>query len=162
MQSTRCLLVDDHALSRGLVKNVLTARGLQLVGEAATARRAVEILRSTEVDLVFLDIEMPDMPGLDLLRIIRKNRPDVKVIVVTGHALATYVHTARARGAAGFVIKPFTIGKLMATIEHVLAAPNPVPQPEADTGEEPAEGNATGPGEGGEPEGGRTGEAGAA
>src|SRR5215470_19550633 len=81
---SRILIADDHELSRlGLRTMVQPEADLEVVGEAATGREAVELTRQLEPDLVLMDIRMPDMDGLVATRAIKAEHPRTSVLIVT-------------------------------------------------------------------------------
>jgi len=118
----RVLLADDQALIRGGFRVLIdSAPDLEVVGEAATGREAVELARSTRADVVVMDVRMPEMDGLEATRAIcaDEDLAGVKVLVVTTFEIDEYVVQALRAGASGFVGKGVEPDELLAAIRTV-------------------------------------------
>jgi len=103
---TRVLIVDDHTLVRaGLVQLVRSFSGYEVVGEARDCAQAVELTLRHAPDLVLLDLSLPDHSGLDALRLIGRQAPQTRVVMMSMHDDAQHVREALDRGAAGFIVK---------------------------------------------------------
>jgi len=98
------LLVDDHAIVREGLKRLLDPIGGTSI-EAATGFEALEFLRAREVDLALVDLSLPGMPGLELIRRIKSEFPGVRVLVLSMHAEEQYALRAFKAGADGYVTK---------------------------------------------------------
>lgn len=125
MRPIRCLLVDDHAISRGPIKALLQRHAFEVVGEAPSGWRAIELIRRTTPDLVFLDLEMPDMHGIELLARIRELRPEARVVVVSGTLDDAQREACLALGAVDFVSKPWTVNRLVQAMGEALRPGRP-------------------------------------
>lgn len=102
----RVYIIDDHEVLREGVKKVLAKSGNVLVaGEAGTGRQAIKELKEAEVDVVLLDISLPDLDGLEVLKRIRAQRPKLPVLVFTMHAEHALAIPFLKAGANGFVTK---------------------------------------------------------
>ncbi len=122
MSSPRILVVDDEADIRGLLSEILEEEGyeIEVAADAASARRAAA---RQEPDLVLLDIWMPDMDGITLLREWNeKNSLRCPVVILSGHGTVETAVEATRLGAFDFVEKPLSIAKLLRTAERALEA----------------------------------------
>jgi DNA-binding NarL/FixJ family response regulator len=116
----RLLIVDDHAIVREGLKRVLegTASGWQ-VSEAAGGFQALDLLRHQAFDLAIIDLSMPDMSGLELLRRVRGDHPQLKVLILSMHAEEQYAVRAFKAGANGYVTKDSAAAELAAAVRKV-------------------------------------------
>lgn len=101
----RVLLVDDHALIRAGIASLLRAWGFEVVGEAANGADAVEAVRELQPDLVFMDIRMPVMNGLEATRAIKAESPAVRVVILTVSDEESDLFEAVKSGAEGYLLK---------------------------------------------------------
>lgn len=120
----RILLVDDSVVVRGLLSRTIDAESdLEVLSTAPNGRIGVEKVRSLEPDLVVLDVEMPEMNGLEALQEIRKTHPDLPIIMfstLTGDGASVTVE-ALAKGASDYATKPTNTGNVMEAMKHVEA-----------------------------------------
>ena len=114
------LVVDDEPGMRALFSFMLGAKGYE-VRTAGSGEDALENVRSSPCDLVFLDIRMPYMNGLEVFRVLKELQPDVAVVMMTGYAVEQLLNDALREGAKGYLRKPFTVEELMNSIESVWA-----------------------------------------
>jgi DNA-binding NarL/FixJ family response regulator len=106
MQPIRILLVEDHALVRAGIRELLNKiEHVTVVGESSTGREALEALQSQPVDIVLMDIAMPDMSGLEALTRIRQLEQSIRVIMLSMYANEEYVLQALRSGAQGYLLK---------------------------------------------------------
>lgn len=106
MQTIRVLLVDDHALLRlGLRALLSDADDIEVVGEAGDGQEALEQVRRLHPDVVLLDVAMPKMNGLMVVRQLHEEYPDIKVVMLTQYDNPEYVVPLLQAGAAGYVLK---------------------------------------------------------
>ena len=118
---TTIVLAEDHNLVREGLKHLLRQeKTLQLVGEAADGIKALELVETLQPDLLLLDLMIPRMHGLEVIRRVRKDR-DTKVIVVSMHSDEPYVVEAIRNGASGYVLKDSTSAELLHAIRAVAA-----------------------------------------
>lgn len=119
---TRVMLADDHTLVRGGIRKILEGQpGIEVVAEAADGAAALELVRSTDADVLVLDLKMPGTDGIDVLRAVRAIRPDLKVIILTMHAGQEYVSRAVKGGADAYLLKDSAVQDLVAAVDAVMA-----------------------------------------
>jgi len=118
----RIAIVDDHAMVRaGLRQFFADQIDFQVVAEASTGREAVDIVRKGEVDVIVMDISMPDQSGVDALSAIRARAPDLPVLILSGFPEAHYSTTLLRQGASGYLNKdcdPEEIVKAIRTVHR--------------------------------------------
>jgi DNA-binding NarL/FixJ family response regulator len=123
--SGRVLVVDDNAVIRLALSGIIRAdEQLLVVGEATNGEAALEVVCSAAPDVVCLDIRMPGMDGLAVLRRMRQEHPRVKVVIVTGESTAEVVKEALCLGAAAFIVKPFNAEKVLKAVRSCLDCEN--------------------------------------
>ncbi|MFN2531930.1 MAG: response regulator [Pyrinomonadaceae bacterium] len=116
----RVLLADDHALVRAGIRALLERiNGVEVVAEAGDGREALEIISEMNPDVVLLDIAMPGMSGLEVLRELQRSFPDVRVIVLTVHETEEYAAHALSSGAIGFLPKSAAAAELELALKAV-------------------------------------------
>jgi len=116
----RILAVDDHPLLReGIAALIATQVDLILVAEASTGHEAVEKFRSTRPDVTLMDLQMPDMSGIDALIAIRGDFPAAKIIVLTTYAGDGLAQRALKAGAQAYILKGLVRKDLLTTIRAV-------------------------------------------
>ena len=126
----RVLAADDHPLLReGIAALIGTQNDMQLVAEAATGRETVERFRAVRPDVTLLDIQMPEMSGIDALIAIRSEFPDAKVIILTTYGGDVLAQRALKAGAYAYVLKGLVRKELLETIRAVHAGQKRI-QPE--------------------------------
>lgn len=101
----RLLIVDDHALFRESLKSLLSARGMEVVGEAGNGRAAIELARKLQPEVVLMDLSMPEMDGLTATRLLSAELPDVKVVILTASDDDANLFEAVKSGAQGYILK---------------------------------------------------------
>jgi DNA-binding NarL/FixJ family response regulator len=119
---TRVVIVDDQALVRSGFAMILTAAGIDVVGEAANGREAIAAVRQLRPDVVLMDIRMPELDGLEATRLILAAHPPgtgPRVIVLTTFDLDQYVYAALTAGASGFLLKDVTPDHLVHAVRLV-------------------------------------------
>jgi DNA-binding NarL/FixJ family response regulator len=120
--TTRILIADDQALVRGGLRMILDAQpDLDVVGEAADGREALQRARELAPDLVLMDVRMPELDGLEATRRLLEREPSPKVVVLTTFDLDDYVYEAIRAGASGFLLKSAPPQQLVAGIRTVMA-----------------------------------------
>ena len=118
----RVILADDHTLVRAGIRRILESRaGCVVVGEAADGFEAIDALRQIDADVLVLDLKMDGRDGIEVLKVAKVERPDLKVIVLTMHAGREYVVRAMEEGADGYLLKDSAVQDLAAAIDAVMA-----------------------------------------
>lgn len=113
----RIMITDDALFMRVTLKNILTQHGLEVVAEASNGREAVELYEQYKPDLVFMDITMPEMDGLEALKAIRAKDPNAKVVMCTAMGQKQTVVEAIQAGAKDFIVKPFQPERIMEAVQ---------------------------------------------
>lgn len=101
------LVVDDSAFMRNMLKNIITQAGAEVVGEASDGQQAIDKANELNPQIIFLDIMMPNVNGLDALKQIKSQHPEVKVVMCTSAGQEKIIGEAVETGASEFVKKPF-------------------------------------------------------
>ena len=120
----RVLVVDDEASIRELLAKTL-ALGEYTVDTAADGNSALERVRDEHYDLVFADLKMPGMDGLMLSRQIKRIKPDLPVIIITGFSTEVSAIEAINVGVSGYLTKPFRVPQVLAAAAKALGTPVP-------------------------------------
>jgi len=115
------VVADDDDTARGLLKSVLQASGLRVIGEAADGKQALTETRRLSPDVVCLDIDMPEMSGLDVLARLRVDNNKIIALIVTASPTAQNVREAIQVKADGVIAKPFNQAKIKGEIERAAA-----------------------------------------
>lgn len=118
----RVLTVDDHPLLReGIAVLINTQSDMQLIGEASNGREALEEFRNHRPDVTLMDLQMPELCGIDAIGVIRAEFPDARIIVLTTHAGDFHVSRALKAGARAYLLKSLMREDLLETIRAVHA-----------------------------------------
>ena len=116
---TRVVIADDQALVRTGFRMILSARGIEVVGEAADGIEAVDTVRRVQPDVILMDIRMPTMDGIEATRRILAEPTSCRVLILTTFDLDRYVYAALSAGASGFLLKDVTPEHLAAAVQLV-------------------------------------------
>src|SRR5258707_10837185 len=118
----RVLLVDDHALLRAGVANIINQEpDLRVVAEAGNGVEAIEAYERHHPDVTLLDLRMPEMEGVEVVRRIRERDPNARVIVLTTYDTDDEISRALKAGAKAYVLKDIAADALVGCIRDVLA-----------------------------------------
>lgn len=117
---SKVLIVDDSVYMRTLIKTALTANGHEIVGEAADGETAINLALELNPDLITLDNILPDMMGLEILKVLKEEGVSSKVIMVSAVGQQTVVNKGKELGAQEYIVKPFTAEALTEVVNKVL------------------------------------------
>jgi len=118
----RIAIVDDHQIVREGIRWMLASdEEVEIVGEAGSGTELLDLLNTSEVDAILLDVRMPDMSGIDVLEKVRDTHPGVRVIMLTMHDQPAYVRRAIELGAHGYLLKSSGREELLRAIAAAMA-----------------------------------------
>lgn len=115
------LLVDDSAFMRKMERDALENMGHVIIGEASNGKEAIEQYQKFVPELVIMDITMPELNGVEAVKVIKTLDPKAKIIMLSAMGQDYMVIEAISSGASDFIVKPFQNDKLMESIHKVLA-----------------------------------------
>ncbi|MDF2474019.1 MAG: cheY [Anaerocolumna sp.] len=116
------LLVDDSAFMRKMEGDVITKNGHVIVGEAGNGKEAIDMYQKLLPDLVIMDITMPELNGVEAVKVIKTLDPKAKIIMLSAMGQDYMVIEAISSGASDFIVKPFQDEKFIKSINNVLEA----------------------------------------
>ena len=106
MSPIRVLLVDDHPVVRSGIRGLLEkAIDIEVVGEGANGEEGLRMVKETNPDVLLLDMELPDIPGIQVARQVQLFHPNVKILALSAHDDSVYVRELLESGAAGYLMK---------------------------------------------------------
>ena len=117
----RILIVDDAAFMRMMIKNILIKNGYEICGEAENGQMAIELYKELKPDLITMDITMPEMNGIEVVKAIRAFDPGANIIMCSAMGQQAMVMEAIQAGAKDFIVKPFQQDRILQAIGRVLA-----------------------------------------
>jgi NarL family two-component system response regulator LiaR len=121
-KSIRVLIAEDHAIVRKGVRTLLSMeKDIDVIGEAANGREAVELVSSLDPDVILMDLVMPELDGIQAIQQIKETHPDAKVLVLTSFATDDKIFPAIKAGALGYLLKDSDPGDLAKAIRQVNA-----------------------------------------
>ncbi|MBS4216530.1 response regulator transcription factor [Bacillus sp. FJAT-29953] len=121
----RILIADDHhVVRRGLAFFLRTQNDLDVIGEAANGKEAVELAKSLKPDLILMDLVMPEMDGIQATSIIKKEQPEIKIMMLTSFSDQDHVIPALEAGASGFQLKDIQPDELVMSIKRIMSGEN--------------------------------------
>jgi two-component system invasion response regulator UvrY len=118
----RVLLVDDHSIVRDGLKRILAATSdLAVAGEAASGEAALALVKANDYDLAMLDMSMPGLSGIDLIKRLKLEKPKLRILVLSMHGEQQYAARALKAGAAGYLNKDSASELLLGALRKVAA-----------------------------------------
>jgi DNA-binding NarL/FixJ family response regulator len=119
-RSIRVLIVDDHTVLRDTLRLLLEMNGeVEVVGEAADGRQAIDMAEQLKPDVILMDTAMPGLNGIEATTVIRKRLPKSKVLILSGYGHEDQVRNALRAGASGYVLKSSSSEELLLAIRTV-------------------------------------------
>lgn len=115
----RIVLADDHALVRAGLRRILEATGNVVVGEAADGLEVVPIVQEVRPEILVLDLALPGLHGLDVMREVLRRMPSTRILVVSAFDRDDFVINAFKNGAAGYVLKAAGTAELLQAVDQV-------------------------------------------
>ncbi|MGZ3236082.1 MAG: response regulator [Burkholderiaceae bacterium] len=115
------LIIDDNDVSRSMLRHILSSEvRYKVIGEAGSGKLGMDMAERHKPDIICLDINMQDSNGLDILRQIKTQWPQMIVLMVTGNNDRATILEAVQGGASGYLVKPFNPVALLSTIEQAI------------------------------------------
>ncbi len=114
------LIIDDNEMTRALLRSILSAEGYIVLAEASNSKNGLEQILRLKPTIVFLDIQLPDGSGVDILKQIMTDLPKTIALMVTGVHDVETVKTCLTAGAKGFIIKPFNAAVVIKTVKDAI------------------------------------------
>ena len=125
----KILTVDDHPIQReGIASIIHGENDMVVVGEASTGREAIEVFRNKRPDVTLMDLQMPDLNGIDAIVTIRHEQPQARIIVLTTYEGDVLARRALKAGATGYILKDMIRTELLQAIRAVFAGRRYIPQ----------------------------------
>lgn len=120
MEEINVFVVDDHQIFLdGIVSLLYDEPNIKIVGTAHNGKEAIDRIKSTRVDVVLMDINMPEMDGIEATKQLKKIKPDIKILMLTMHSEARFIKECLEIGAKGYVMKNISKDDLLKAIETV-------------------------------------------
>lgn len=117
----RVVIADDEPITRMDIKEILTDKGYEVIGEVGDGFDAVEICKEQKPDLVLMDIKMPLLDGLSAARIMTEEGVDAAVVLLTAYSEREFIDSAKEIGVSGYLVKPIDEKSLIPSIELAVA-----------------------------------------
>ena len=113
-------IVDDHAIVRTGLRDFFSQHvDLRVVGEAATGREAIDLVRSSEIDVLVMDLSMPGQSGIDAIAMIRAKAPDTGILILSGYPEEHYAMNLIRQGASGYLNKECDPAEIVEAIRTI-------------------------------------------
>ena len=118
--SKKVLVVDDSLYMRTVIKDALVAAGYDVVGQAANGESAIDMSLELQPDLITLDNILPDMLGLDILKVLKSEELKSKIIMISAVGQQSVIDEGITLGSDDYIVKPFTNDQLIDKINKIL------------------------------------------
>lgn len=115
----RALIVDDSTFMRAKINNILESSGHEVVGMADNGEKAIDMVFELKPDLVTLDNILPDMTGIDVLKILKQKKNETKVIMISAVGQQSSINDGLKNGALNYLVKPFDDRDLLKAIQSI-------------------------------------------
>ena len=116
----RVLIADDHSIVRDGLKRILASTAdLQVAGEASSGDQALQLVKANDYDVVMLDMSMPGLSGLDLIKRLKLEKPKLRILVLSMHGEQQYAARVLKAGAAGYLNKDSAADLLLGTLRKI-------------------------------------------
>jgi two-component system chemotaxis response regulator CheY len=119
--SKKVLIVDDAPVIRSLLKNILIRNGFDVVGEAGDGSEALEKYKELSPDAVTMDITMPDVNGIEGVKLILSHDPNAKIVMISAIDQRKYLLEAIKAGATDYIVKPFEDDRVVSALEKATS-----------------------------------------
>jgi two-component system, NarL family, nitrate/nitrite response regulator NarL len=120
IKKIKVLVAEDHHIVReGLINCLNLNENVVVVGEACNGVDALNKAKELNPDMILLDISMPELDGMEVLQIIKKRTPEIKVLILTAHYETEYIEEMRSKGADGYLLKNTTLSELNKAITRI-------------------------------------------
>lgn len=116
----KIVVVDDSIYMRTVIKDALSQAGYNVCAEAENGEKAIDLVLEHQPDLVTLDNILPDMLGLDVLKVLKDENSGSKVIMISAVGQQSVIEEGLSIGADEYIVKPFTSEQLLQTVKKVL------------------------------------------
>lgn len=113
MNNTKVLIVDDSLYMQTIIKEALLEAEYEVVGQASNGEKAIDLALSLKPDVITLDNILPDMLGIDVLRVLKEQKLHSKVILISAVGQQSVINEAMELGATDYITKPFTTSELL-------------------------------------------------
>ena len=117
----KALLIDDHALFRAGLESLLERRGIEIVASVGSGEDAIRLVRKTTPDVILLDLRMPEISGLDVLKTLSDQKPDIPVVMLTTSSEEQDLAAALRKGARGYLMKDMEPDELVIALRDIVA-----------------------------------------
>jgi two-component system chemotaxis response regulator CheY len=114
------LIADDNGVSLELLRGILNNFGCRSIQKVRNGKDAIEAYKNQKSDVLFLDIEMPEINGLDTLKAIREINPNAFVAIVSGETSITNIQQSMQLGAQGFIVKPYSPSRVQEILDKYM------------------------------------------